>query len=82
MAEMKLKIYRILPKQNTPEVKILFKNVENKEKCLQNRNKLEEEGYLIQTTEERTKEIFLKGYDPEIEELETTEIKRQLEKKS
>ena len=44
MVELKLKIYRVLPKQNTPEVKILFKNVENKEKCLQNRNKLEEEG--------------------------------------
>ena len=51
-----------------------------KEKCLQNRNKLEEESNLIQTTEERTKEIFLKGYDPEIENLETGEIKRQLEK--
>ena len=38
----------------------------NKEKCLKNRKKLEEEGYLIQTTEERTKEIFLKGYDPEV----------------
>ena len=67
MTELKLKIYRILLKQNSPEVKILFKNVENKEKCLQNRNKLEEGGYLIQTSEERTKEIFLKGYDPEIE---------------
>ena len=42
IAEMKLKIYRILPKQNTTEIKILFKNMENKEKCLQNRNKLEE----------------------------------------
>ena len=71
MAEMKLKIYRILPKQNTPEVKILFKNIENKEKCLQNRNKLEEERYLVQSKEERTKKIFLKDYDPEIEKLET-----------
>ena len=61
MAEMKLKIYRILPRQNTTEIKILFKNKENKEKCLQNRNKLEEEGYAIQTLEEKTKEIFLKG---------------------
>ena len=57
-------------------MKILLKNVENKEKCLQNRNKLEEEGYLIQTTKERTKEIFLKGYDPEIVKLETSEIKK------
>ena len=81
MAEMKLKIYRILPKQNSSEVKILFKNIENKEKCLQNRNKLKEEGYAIQTTEERTKEIFLKGYDPEVEKIETAEIKKQLEKK-
>ena len=80
MAEIKLKIYIILPKQNTSEVKILFKNMENKEKCLQNRHKLEEEGYLIQTTEERTKKIFLKGYDPEIKKLEIAEIKRQLEK--
>ena len=39
MAEIKLKIYRILPKQNTTEIKILFKNMENKEKCLQNRKK-------------------------------------------
>ena len=80
MAEMRLKIFRILPKQNSAEIKILFKNIENKEKCLQNRNKLEEEGYKIKTTEERTKEIFLKGYDPEIEKLETSEIKKQLEK--
>ena len=57
MVELKLKIYRILPKQNSSEVKILFKNVENKGKCLQNSNKLEEEGYLTQTTEKRTKEI-------------------------
>ena len=64
MTELKLKIYRILPKQNSPEVKILFKNVENKEKCLQNRNKLEEESYLIQRTEERTKEIFFKRTRP------------------
>ena len=80
MAEMRLRIFRILPKQNSEEIKILFKNIENKEKCLQNRNKLEEEGYKIKTTEERTKEIFLKGYDPEIEKLETSEIKKQLEK--
>ena len=53
--ELKLEIYRILPKQNSPKVKILFKNLENKEKCLQNRNKLDKEGYLIQTTEESTK---------------------------
>ena len=64
MTELKLKIYRILLKQNSPEVKILFKNVENKEKCLQNRNKLEEESYLIQRTEERTKEIFFKRTRP------------------
>ena len=80
MAESKLKIYRILPKHNWPEIKILFKNVENKRKCLQNRNKLEEEGFLIQTKEERTNEIFLRRYDPEIEKLKTEEIKRQLEK--
>ena len=64
--ELKLEIYRILPKQNSPKVKILFKNLENKEKCLQNRNRLEEDGYLIKTTEERTKEIFLKEYGEEI----------------
>ena len=58
MTELKLKIYRILLKQISPEVKILFKNVENKEKCLQNRNKLKEKGYLLQTTEEGTKEVF------------------------
>ena len=46
--------------------------MENKKKCLQNRNKLEEEGYLIQTTEERTREIFLKGYDPEVEKLKNS----------
>ena len=69
-----------MSKHYCPEIKILFKNVENKEKCLQNRNKLEEEGYTIRITEERTKEIFLKGYDPEIEKLETSEIKKQLEK--
>ena len=62
IAELKLKIYRILPKQNTSEIKRLFKNIENKEKCLQNRNKLEKEGNLIQTHKKRTKEI-LKGHD-------------------
>ena len=30
MPEIKLKIYRILPKQNTPKIKILFKNMEIK----------------------------------------------------
>ena len=70
MAELKLKSYRILPKINCTEIKILFKNVENKEKCLQNRKKLEEEGFLISTTEEIIQYIFLKGYDPKIEKLE------------
>ena len=32
MAELKLKIYKILPKHNCPEIKILFKNIENKKK--------------------------------------------------
>ena len=67
-------------KHNCSEIKILFKSVENKEKFLQNRNKLEEDGFLLQITEERTKEIFLKGYKPEIEKLETEQINRQLEK--
>ena len=53
MAELKLKKYRILPKYNCTEIKILFMIVENNEKCLQSKKKLEEEGFLIQTTEKQ-----------------------------
>ena len=80
MAKLKLKIYRILSRQNSTDIKILFKNVENREKFIPNRTKIEETGYSMQTTEEKTKAIFLKRYDPEIEKMETKEIQRQLKK--
>ena len=67
MAELKIKIYRIISKQDTNEIKILFKDSDNKDKFLTNIGNIEEEGYEIRTTTPRTTNIFLKGYDPESE---------------
>ena len=39
MAELKIKIYRIIFKQDTKEIKILFKDSDNKDKFLANREK-------------------------------------------
>ena len=63
MAELKIKIYRIISKQDTNEIKILFKDSDYKDKFLTNRGKIEEEGYEIRTATPRTANIFLKGYD-------------------
>ena len=49
MAELKIKIKRIISKQDTNEIKILFKDSGNKEKFLTNSGKKEEEGYEIRT---------------------------------
>ena len=49
MVELKIKIYRIISKQDTNKIKILSKDSDNKEKFLKNRRKIEEEGYEIKT---------------------------------
>ena len=67
MADLKIKIYRIIFKQDINEIKILFKNADNEEKILTNREKIEEKGYEIRKAAPRTTNIFLKGYDPELE---------------
>ena len=37
IAELKLKIYRILPTQDANKIKIILKDIQNTEKCLNNR---------------------------------------------
>ena len=65
MAKLKIKIYIINTKQDTNKIKILFKDLEIKEKFLTKRGKIEEEGYEIRTAAPETTNIFLKEYNPE-----------------
>ena len=48
---------------------ILLKDSDNKEKFLTNRGEIEDEGYEIRTTAPRTTNIFLWGYDLELEKI-------------
>ena len=47
MAELKIKIYRIIWRQKNNEIKIIFKDSDHKDKFLNNRRKIEEDGYEI-----------------------------------